>query len=107
MKKLLVVVVVASDSEDVVELNVGNEHRADPVMDQSAGHLSRVLRRLRSDDDLSAADLGGAFGIFERPKEAAAGADPVLKVRIRRLQVIVPTGNRFGFQRRAVGCDGE
>jgi hypothetical protein len=96
VKVLLVVIVVACDLEDVIQLEVGHEHRAHPVMDQSAAHFLRILTH-RTDDDLSAVDFGGALGVFKCPEEAATGAEPVLKICTGRLQVVIPGGDGFGF----------
>src|ERR1700683_592517 len=90
-------IVVASEFDDVIDLAIGHKHRAHPVMDQSVSDFHRISPGYWSDADLSAVDFGGASGVLKRPKEAAAGADPVLKVRVCRLQVIVPGGYGFRF----------
>src|SRR5882757_9616813 len=65
--EILVVIIVARDGEYFIELDVGNEHCANPVMNQSARCFSRSLIGRGRHNNLSAADLRGALGILECP----------------------------------------
>src|ERR1700730_2577605 len=70
---------------------------SEQVMDQSAGHSLWILSRRWHHDDLSTANFSGAPGVFKRPEEAASRADSVLKIHIRRLQVLIPGGDGVGL----------
>jgi hypothetical protein len=107
MIELLVAVVVIRYFKDVLNLDIGHEDRAHPVMDPSAWHLPRILPRRWNDDDLATLNSGSALGVFECPEKGAPGPDSVSQFCIRRFQIVVPGVDGLGPQRRTADFCGE